>query len=121
MFYEMIIGRPPIFDPDFFKILEKAQQGKITPPRLKNMKIPKEVDALIMKCLASKADERIQSASEIIRELSRIKGREEKTSELEDIFARIKAREQRKPDLCWNCRRPLPYKTRICPYCGENV
>ena len=32
--YEMIIGRPPIFDPDPFKILEKAQEGKITPPRI---------------------------------------------------------------------------------------
>ncbi|MDW3228638.1 MAG: serine/threonine-protein kinase, partial [Acidobacteriota bacterium] len=121
IFYEMIIGRPPIFDPDPFKILEKAQQGKITPPRIKNQKIPKEVDALIMKCLASRIEERVQSASEIIRELSRIKGREEKTTELEDIFARIKAREQRKSDLCWNCRRPLPYKARTCPYCGENV
>ncbi|MBC7348525.1 MAG: protein kinase [Candidatus Aminicenantes bacterium] len=121
IFYEMIVGRPPIFDPDPFKILEKAQQGKITPPRLKNMKVPKEVDVLIMRCLAPRVEDRVQSASEIIRELSRIKGKEEKTSELEDIFARIKAREQRRSDLCWNCRRPLPYKTRVCPYCGENV
>lgn len=121
IFYEMIVGRPPIFDPDPFKILEKAQQGKITPPRLKNMKIPKEVDALIMRCLAPRVEDRVQSASEIIRELSRIKGREEKTNELDDIFARIKAREQRRSDLCWNCRRPLPYKTRVCPYCGESV
>jgi serine/threonine protein kinase len=35
IFYELIVGRPPIFDPDPFKILEKAQEGKITPPRLK--------------------------------------------------------------------------------------
>ncbi|HAR35715.1 MAG TPA: hypothetical protein DCR87_02180 [Acidobacteria bacterium] len=121
IFYEMIVGRPPIFDPDPFKILEKAQQGKITPPRLKNMKVPKEVDVLIMRCLAPRVEDRVQSASEIIRELSRIKGKEEKTSELDDIFARIKAREQRRSDLCWNCRRPLPYKTRVCPYCGESV
>lgn len=121
IFYEMIVGRPPIFDPDPFKILEKAQQGKVTPPRLKNMKVPKEIDALIMKCLAPKVEDRIHSASEIIRELSKLKGKEEKSSELEDIFARIKAREQRKLTLCWNCRRPLPYKTKVCPYCGESV
>ncbi|MBC7361242.1 MAG: protein kinase [Candidatus Aminicenantes bacterium] len=121
IFYEMIVGRPPIFDPDPFKILEKAQQGKVTPPRLKNMKVPREIDALIMKCLAPKVEDRIHSASEIIRELSKLKGKEEKSSELEDIFARIKAREQRKLTLCWNCRRPLPYKTKVCPYCGESV
>ncbi|HRD01092.1 MAG TPA: serine/threonine-protein kinase [Candidatus Saccharicenans sp.] len=121
IFYEMIVGRPPIFDPDPFKILEKAQQGKITPPRLKNMRVSKEVDNLIMRCLAPRVEDRVQTASEIIRELSRLKGKEEKGSELDDIFARIKAREQRKSDLCWNCRRPLPYKTKICPYCGEKV
>jgi hypothetical protein len=117
----MIVGRPPIFDPDPFKILEKAQQGKITPPRLKNMRVPKEIDTLIMRCLTARIEERIQAASEIVRALSQFKGKEEKSTELEDIFARIKAREQRQSDLCWNCRRPLPYKARVCPYCGENI
>ncbi|MCK7484059.1 MAG: protein kinase [Candidatus Moduliflexus flocculans] len=41
IFYEMVIGRPPIFDPDPFKILEMAQQGKITPPRIKNGRVPR--------------------------------------------------------------------------------
>jgi len=121
IFYEMLVGRPPIFDPDPFKILEKAQQGKVTPPRLKNMKVPKEIDVLIMKCLAPKVEDRIQSAYEIIRELSKIKGQTEKPPELEDIFARIRAREERTSNLCWNCHRPLPYKTKTCPYCGESV
>ncbi len=121
IFYEMIIGRPPIFDPDPFKILEKAQQGKITPPRIRNHKVPREVDEIIMKCLAAKVEDRFQSAGEIIRGLSLFKGREAKTSEIDDIFSRIKARDGRKADLCWNCRRPLPYKSRNCPHCGESV
>jgi Serine/threonine protein kinase len=121
IFYEMLVGRPPIFDPDPFKILEKAQQGKVTPPRLKNMRVPKEIDALIMKCLAPRVEDRIQTAHEIINELSKIKGQTEKPPELEDIFARIRAREQRTSNLCWNCHRPLPYKAKTCPYCGESV
>jgi len=121
IFYEMLVGRPPIFDPDPFKILEKAQQGKVTPPRLKNMRVPKEIDALIMKCLAPRVEDRIQTAHEIINELSKIKGQAEKPPELEDIFARIRAREQRTSNLCWNCHRPLPYKAKTCPYCGESV
>lgn len=120
IFYEMIIGRPPIFDPDPFKILEKAQEGKITPPRLKNNRIPKEIDKVIMKCLASKIEERYQKASEIIKDLSKFKGKDTAKSEIEDIWGRIKAREQRtKGELCWNCRRPLPYKAKSCPHCGE--
>ena len=121
IFYEMIIGRPPIFDPDPFKILEKAQQGKITPPRIRNHKVPKEVDEIIMKCLASRVEDRYQGAGEIIRGLSLFKGRDTKSSEIEDIFSRIKAREARKAALCWNCRRPLPLKSRNCPHCGESV
>jgi serine/threonine protein kinase len=121
IFYEMIIGRPPIFDPDPFKILEKAQQGKITPPRIRNNKIPKDIDGIIMKALAAKIEERYQSAAQIVRDLSLYKGKVPKTSEIEDIMSRIKAREKKDSTLCWNCRRPLPYKSRTCPRCGENV
>jgi len=121
IFYEMIIGRPPIFDPDPFKILEKAQEGKITPPRLKNNKVPKEVDKVIMKCLSSKIEERYKKASEIMKDLSRFKGKDTESSEIDDIWGRIKARERIKNEKCWNCRRSLPYKSKSCPYCGETV
>ncbi len=119
IFYEMIVGRPPIFDPDPFKILEKAQQGRITPPRLKNHKIPREIDEIIMKSLASKVEERFQKPSEFIQVLASLKRKEEKTTEVESMLVRIRARDQTSTGLCWNCRRPLPLRTRHCPHCGE--
>jgi serine/threonine protein kinase len=121
IFYEMIIGRPPIFDPDPFKILEKAQQGKITPPRLRNTKIPREIDEIIMRCLASKVEERYQKPSELIRALLALKGNKEQKSDVEEMLSRIRARDQVRSELCWNCRRPLPIKARHCPHCGETV
>ncbi len=121
IFYEMIIGRPPIFDPDPFKILEKAQQGRITPPRLRDSRIPREIDEIIMKCLASKVEDRYQKPAEVIRALSALKDKQEHKPEIEDILSRIRARDQVRPQLCWNCRRPLPLKTRQCPHCGEPV
>jgi serine/threonine protein kinase len=121
IFYETIIGRPPIFDPDPFKILEKAQQGRITPPRLRNSKIPREIDEIIMKCLASKAEDRYQRTAEVIHALATLKNRDEKMPEIEDILSRIRARDQVKSELCWNCRRPLPLKSRACPHCGETL
>ncbi len=120
IFYEMLIGQPPLIDPDPFKILEKAQQRKIRPPRLLNSKIPKVIDEIIMKCLAYKVEERYQKPSEIIRQLATFKGKSSKKTEIEDIMGRIKARE-RTTMICWNCRRPLPYKARNCPHCGEPV
>jgi predicted amidophosphoribosyltransferase len=41
--------------------------------------------------------------------------------EIEDILIRIRARDQVKSELCWNCRRPLPLKSRACPHCGETL
>jgi len=119
MFYEMLTGRPPIFDPDPFKILEKAKEGKITPPRLKNSKITKDIEAVILKCLALNPEDRFGSAGEIIRALSLMKSKDQKTTEIEDILGRIRARERSGGELCWNCRRPLHPKAHICPHCGE--
>jgi len=119
--YEMLIGIPPIFDPDPFKILEKAQEGKITPPRLKNSRIPKELDEVIMKCLASKIEDRFERASEIVKRLSDIPKKDALQSEIEDILGRIRARERQASELCWNCRRHLPYRAKTCPHCGEVV
>jgi serine/threonine protein kinase len=120
IFYEILIGRPPIFDPDPFKILEKAQEGKITPPRLKNNRIPKEIDQIIMRCLASNVEDRYQKASEILKDLARFKGRDHRKSEIDDIRGRIRARDTGRVDvICWNCRKPLPYKAAHCPHCGE--
>ncbi|HEX9901259.1 MAG TPA: serine/threonine-protein kinase [Acidobacteriota bacterium] len=121
IFYEMITGRPPIFDPDPFKILERAQQGKITPPRLKNTKVLREVDDIIMKCLALQPEQRYQRPSEILHALSALKSKDKKTSEMEDILGRIKAREQAGRERCWNCRRDLPFRAKVCPHCGESV
>ncbi len=121
IFYEMIVGRPPIFDPDPFKILEKAQQGKITPPRLRNNKVDRDIDEIIMRCLASKLEDRYRRPAEVIQAILALKKKETKTTEIEDILLRIRARESIKSQLCWNCRRPLPLKTRHCPHCGETI
>ncbi|MCJ7589023.1 MAG: serine/threonine-protein kinase [Candidatus Aminicenantes bacterium] len=121
IFYEMITGRPPIFDPDPFKILEKAQEGKITPPRIKNPRVPREIDEIIMRCLASKTEDRYPRAADIVKALSALKGKQTPGSEIDDILSRIRARERTNTDLCWNCRRPLPLKSRQCPHCGETI
>ncbi len=119
IFYEMLIGTPPIFDADPFKILEKAKLGKITPPRLKNPGIPKEVNNIIMKCLSNKIEDRYQSPAELLKHLSIYRGKDTQKDEITDIRGRIKARDLRKAELCSNCQRPLPYKSTRCPYCGE--
>jgi serine/threonine protein kinase len=121
IFYEMIAGMPPIFDPDPFQILKKAQEGKITPPRIKNSTVPKEIDRIIMKCLASRVEDRYLRASEIIKNISDFNNADIDKSEIDDIWSRIRAREKKASRICWNCRWPLPNKTDKCPKCGEKI
>jgi len=118
--YEMVIGQPPILDPDPFKILERAQEGKITPPRLKNMRVPREIDELIMRCLANRIEDRFQRPFDIIRALNEIRGEKPVKNEIDDILGRIRAREPATTTVCWNCRRHLPSRAKSCPYCGES-
>ena len=119
--YEMLIGQPPILDPDPFKILEKSQEGKITPPRVKNTRVPRAIDELIMKCLASNVEDRFQRPFEIIRVLNEMRGEKTQQNEIDDILGRIRAREPAAtPKICWNCRRHLPVRAKTCPYCGES-
>jgi len=119
--YEMVVGRPPIFDPDPFKILERAQEGRITPPRLKNNRLPRLLDEVIMKCLAARSEDRYGRPSEIAYALAGIRGEKPAKSELDDILGRIRARERPGPEACWNCHRRLPLRAKACPYCGESV
>jgi len=121
IFYEMLIGRPPIYDPDPFKILEKAQKGMVTPPRLKNNTIPKEIDRIIMKCLAQDIENRYRRASEIIKGVAKFQNMDVDQSEIDEIWSRIKARDTRDKFNCWNCQWPLPLKAQKCPKCGEPV
>ena len=79
------------------------------------MKIPKELDEIIMKCLAAKVEDRYQRPFEILRALSEIRGEKHHKSELEDILGRIRAREQASTESCWNCRRSLPLRAEILP------
>jgi len=95
VYYEMLVGRPPIFDPDPFKILEKAKQGKITPPRLKNAHVPRDIDRIIMRCLSRKVEDRYQNPEEIISDISRFKGKDARKDEIADIRLRIQARENK--------------------------
>ncbi|MBM3310519.1 MAG: hypothetical protein FJY80_03315 [Candidatus Aminicenantes bacterium] len=119
--YEMVTGRPPIFDPDPFKILERAQEGKITPPRLKSNRVPRLLDEVIMKCLAANAEARYARPSEISYALAEIRDEKPVQAEIDDILGRIRARERHGAESCWNCHRQLPFRAKACPYCGESV
>ena len=126
--YQMLTGVMP-YDTPSQKDLEKLMRGELhTPPRLKNPKIPKAINDIVMKAMAPEIPSRYQRAGELLEDILAARtggGRrstppgESGSSDVQDIQTRLKARETPQPRFCWQCRKPLHARSDRCPFCGE--
>src|SRR5262249_24741291 len=114
---------------------EKLVKGElVTPPRLRNQKIPKSISDIVMKAMAPQIHERYQRAHELLddvlaarssgsRRTPRSSAHESTEAAVVDaaqeIQNRLKAREAPQPRFCWQCRKPLHARSDRCPFCGE--
>ncbi|MEM7304844.1 MAG: serine/threonine-protein kinase, partial [Pseudomonadota bacterium] len=71
--YEMLTGRPPYSGKDSMSIMYQHVQGEAKPPIEKNGNIPVELSDLTMRCMKVKAEERIQSMTELKESLNKFK------------------------------------------------
>ena len=68
--YEVLTGRPPVVGESVDEILNQTLAGDLaTPSQVANTLVPKRLESICMQCLRLAADERIQTAGELIREL----------------------------------------------------
>ena len=126
--YQMVTGALP-YDTPSPSDLDKLMRGELlTPPRLKNPKIPKALNDIIMKALAPDIHARYQRASDLLDDVlaARTRGARRPTpapdaesDNVQDIQTRLKARESPQPRFCWQCRKPLHARSDRCPFCGE--
>ena len=103
----------------------------LTAPRLKNPRIPKAINDIVLKAMAPEITARYQRASELLDEVLAARGgsarrtpraaagRGDAASDVEEIQTRLKARETPQASFCWNCRKPLQARTGKCPFCSE--
>jgi serine/threonine-protein kinase len=119
MLYQMLTGTLPYFSPNPAQLEKMVAQGRLTPPKLRNTQVPREISDIIMKALAPEVEGRYQRAAEIIDDLATAGEIDHNATEMEDIRRRLKARETPKKSFCWNCRKPLHARTESCPFCGE--
>jgi hypothetical protein len=110
----------------------------LTAPRLKNPKIPKSINDIVLKAMAPDISARYQRAGELLDDVlaarSTSSRRTPRTpasstpepsdsvagdSVAQDIHLRLKAREAPQPRFCWHCRKPLHARSDRCPFCGE--
>jgi eukaryotic-like serine/threonine-protein kinase len=128
--YQMLTGTLP-YDTPSPADLERLMRGELTsPPRLRNPKIPKALNDIVMKAMAAPITARYQRASDLLDDVlalgpggDRKGGRATPAGVSEeaahDIQARLRARESPQPRFCWHCHKPLHARSDRCPFCGE--
>ena len=130
--YQMLTGELPYETPAPGDI-EKLMRGElVVAPRVKNSKITKAINDIVLRALAPDLTARYQRASELLDDLlaarvpvagravrrapSAVAGSDENVAEIQ---SRLKARETPQPRFCWHCRKPLHARTDKCPFCNE--
>jgi serine/threonine protein kinase len=134
--YQMLTGALP-YDTPSPDDLDRLMRGELlTAPRLKNPKIPKSINDIVLKAMAPEIHARYQRAGDLLDDvLAARTSKPRRTprgetsapdadgtpadSVAQDIHLRLKAREAPQPRFCWHCRKPLHARSDRCPFCGE--
>jgi len=129
--FQMLTGLLP-YDTPSPADLGRLMRGEILlSPRLKNPKIPKAINNIVVKAMAPEIHARYQRAGDLLDDVIAARGSrrtprpasatssEATTDETIDLQARLKAREAPQPKFCWHCRKPLHARSDRCPFCGE--
>ncbi|HEY3162616.1 MAG TPA: serine/threonine-protein kinase [Vicinamibacterales bacterium] len=125
--YQMLTGALPYATPAPSDIERLIRGELITPPRVKNSRIPKAVNDIVLKALAPDVSQRYQRASDLLTDLlagttvsrRRAAAPGPREANVAEIQSRLRSRETPQPGFCWHCRKPLQARTSKCPFCGE--
>lgn len=79
--YEMLTGRPPYDGETPVVVAVKHLQEKLVEPKILNTAIPDDVNSLVVKAMAKSADDRYQSAKEMLDEMEAVVAGKELPSE----------------------------------------
>ena len=129
--YQMMTGTLPYQTPAPAD-LERLMRGDlVSPPRLRNGRIPQRINEVILKAMAPGIAERYQRAADVLEDLlaadrtapRRTTDRPAGTPVPEPVPSQqaswSKPRDSPQPRFCWKCNKPLHARTDRCPFCGE--
>ncbi len=128
--YQMLTGSMPYDTPSPADIARLERGEFLSSPRIKNPKIPKAINDIILRAMAPDPIERYQRASGLLNDLlaarepvprraTRRAGTATADPTVAEIQSRLKARETPPARFCWHCRKPLHARTDRCPFCNE--
>jgi serine/threonine-protein kinase len=71
LLYELLAGRPPFVGDSAFSVAYQHVRELAEPPSVHNPDLPPELDAIVMKALAKKVEDRYQSAADMRADIQR--------------------------------------------------
>jgi eukaryotic-like serine/threonine-protein kinase len=128
--YQMLTGDLP-YDTPSPSDLDRLMNGDLlSPPRLKNPKIPKAINDIVLRAMAPDIHARYQRAGDLLADVlaardpgivrrPRPADAEAVTAAPDDLQVRLRARDMPAARFCWHCRKPLHARSDRCPFCGE--
>jgi len=126
--FQMLTGVLPYETPSPAD-LERLRRGDLlTAPRLRNPKVPKSINDIVLKAMAPDIAARYQRAGDLLDDVIAVRegssrpgprGGDPASGDLQDIHTRLKARDAPPARFCWHCRKPLHARSDRCPFCGE--
>jgi serine/threonine-protein kinase len=127
--YEMLTGTLPYNTPTPADVERLARGELVTAPRLRNSKIPKAIDGIVMRALSPDLSTRYSRAADLLDDVLAVRERPPKRAgrkatprsddQVAEIQSRLKARDTPSSRFCWHCRKPLHARSDRCPFCGE--
>jgi len=134
--YQMLTGMLPYGTPSPADLGRLLRGELVTGPRLKNPKVPKAINDIVLKAMAPEVLHRYQRAGDLLEDVLAARGSDLRRSSRtprtvttaagaaetladDDIQSRLRARESPQPRFCWHCRKPLHARSDRCPFCGE--
>ncbi|MCA1664898.1 MAG: serine/threonine protein kinase, partial [Myxococcales bacterium] len=69
LLYEMIVGQMLYLEEDLEKLLDVVRKAQIAPPSSHRTGVPRELEAVVMRCLKKRADDRFATAGELAQVL----------------------------------------------------
>jgi hypothetical protein len=72
--YQVLTGRPPFAGDDLYEVLGAVRRGDLVPPRQVNPRIPRALEAVVLKAMATQPIHRYDSCQSLANDLERWMG-----------------------------------------------
>jgi eukaryotic-like serine/threonine-protein kinase len=102
LLYAMLTGRPPFVAANFVEVVLQVLENDPPLPRKLNPNVPRELEAICLKCLEKRPERRYESAAALAEDLERILRREPPEAGKGSLLSAVRRWGRREPVGAWH-------------------